>query len=266
MSDAIDIVPASGAPGLTLPDGLDIDNWTEIGRRLGAMRERVQWWLGDWWAYGDQAYGARAALVAEGIFGRAYQTFRNLAVVSRTFEPSRRRDGVSFTHHAEVTTLPSEVADEVLLEAERRGWSTRETRSEVLRRKLQTDADERSPLQVVEPESPFGYALHCLTHLIAAALGMEPASFVGETKGSPQSVHARQVLFYLLHTEGEFPQAEIANALGRNRSTVAHAMQVIIAMREEAEIDQALDKLGVYYRELRAIRESVPAAIEAVGA
>lgn len=256
------IEAAPGVASLHLPEGMDIEAWTEIGRDLAATSQKVQWFLGDWWAYGDQAYGARAAVAAEGIFGRSYGSLRNLAVVARKFEPSRRRDGVHFTHHQEVAALEPAEADQVLDQATAGGWSKRDVRTEVLRRRLA--AEESSSPPVVPHESPFGYALRCMTRLVAAVFDLDPASFVGEDKGSPAQVHARQVLFYLLHTEAGFEQATIAGGLGRHRSTVGHAIENITELREEPEIDQAFTRLGEMYRELRDARDKVPLLVEAL--
>lgn len=134
-----DVTPLSmieATIALDLPDDLRIEDWQAIGRKLCAMEQRVQWWLGDWWAFGESHYGSRAKAVADGIFGRAYQTLANYGAVARTFETSRRREALPFTHHAEVAGLPADVAEIVLTAAEQGHWSSRETRTEVLRRKL----------------------------------------------------------------------------------------------------------------------------------
>lgn len=126
---------------LNLPDDLRIEDWQALGRKLCTMEQRVQWWIGDWWAFGEHAYGSRAQMVAEGVFGRSYGGLRNLAVVARKFEPSRRRDNLHFTHHLEVTALPTPVAEEVLNQAERERWSVRDVRAEVVRRKVELAAN-----------------------------------------------------------------------------------------------------------------------------
>ena len=53
--------------GWQLPDDLSVDDWASLGRQLHRVVESVQWWLGDWWVYGEHSYGERAGLVAEGI-------------------------------------------------------------------------------------------------------------------------------------------------------------------------------------------------------
>jgi hypothetical protein len=75
--------------------------------------------LGDWWAYGEHRYGDRKAIVeAPGWTGPSYQTCRNAATICRSFGLSRRRDNLSFKHHAEVAALPAPEADRLLAAAE----------------------------------------------------------------------------------------------------------------------------------------------------
>ena len=49
-----------------LPKKLSLEDWIDCGRCLGKIEGAVQWWLGDWWAYGEHAYGERKALFEEG--------------------------------------------------------------------------------------------------------------------------------------------------------------------------------------------------------
>jgi hypothetical protein len=121
---------------LELPEDLRIEDWQILGRKLSVMEQRVQWWLGDWWAFGEAHYGTRAKAVRDQLFGKAFQTLANYGSVARAFEPSRRREALAFSYHAEVVSLPPEVAEQVLAAAETNRWSVRDTRTEVLRRKL----------------------------------------------------------------------------------------------------------------------------------
>lgn len=101
--------------GLTLPENLPYDEWREIGRQLQRAERSLMWWIGDWWAYGEHTYGSRKELVeSEGLSGASYKTCKNAASICREFERSRRRDLLSFTHHAEVASLPPEQADQIL--------------------------------------------------------------------------------------------------------------------------------------------------------
>ncbi len=120
-----DLHVVGGAEGTEKPAGPDAtawetrEAWLEAGRRLGERTERDRWALGDWACHGERAYGDLAA--AE--IGVAYQTIRNLATVARKIELSRRRDSLSWSHHAEIASLPVDVGDALLDRAEAEGWS-----------------------------------------------------------------------------------------------------------------------------------------------
>ena len=115
-------------PGLELAPETTREEWLEIGRRLGERAERDRWALGDWARHGDRRYGdlSEAASVA----GLAYGTLANLASVSRRIKPSRRREGLSWDHHAAVAALPPVTGDDLLGRAEAGGWSSRVMREE----------------------------------------------------------------------------------------------------------------------------------------
>ena len=123
-------LPSADALGLNLPDGLSYSAWKEIGQELGAREKVLNWWIGDWWAFGEYRYGERVTLAAQGVFGRGYETLANIASVARKFEPSRRRE-LSFNHHVEVASLAPSEADALLDKAEHEGLSTRQLRSHV---------------------------------------------------------------------------------------------------------------------------------------
>ena len=89
------------------------------------------WAIGDWWAFGQQRYGERAAVVnGDDWDGPKYEVCMNAASIARKFETSRRREVLSWSHHAEVAALDPADADRLLDEAERNDWSKRELRSE----------------------------------------------------------------------------------------------------------------------------------------
>lgn len=111
-------IPASLA--LALPDGvtvsstalvcpqqLTIDEWRSLGRTLRQLEESIQWWLGDWWHYGFHRYGERKTAVTAKTFarGKAFGTLMNYGWVAGKVETSRRREVLSFSHHAVVAPL-----------------------------------------------------------------------------------------------------------------------------------------------------------------
>lgn len=122
--------------GLELPEGLSEEEWIGIGGKLLSLERSVMWWIGDWWAYGEHRYGARTRLAAEGAFGGySFQTLRDAGWVARSFETSRRRDVVSWSHHREVSSLPVEEQEQALDAAEAGGWSQKDLRAAVKQQK-----------------------------------------------------------------------------------------------------------------------------------
>ena len=109
---------------------MTLDGWKLIGSKLGMHSDATCWWLGDWLAFGRTNYGRR---YREGIAvtGLEYKTLRNYAVVARAFEWSRRRNELSFQHHAEVCALAPEDQDMWLDLAVRNAWSKSELRRQV---------------------------------------------------------------------------------------------------------------------------------------
>ena len=116
--------------GLRLRPGITFDEWLGIGRGIGGLSRACAWALGDWVNYGERAYGQRYRL-AVAATGFDYQTLRNYAWVARSFALSRRRDTLSFQHHAEVAALLEPQQDLWLWRAETEGWSRNELRRQL---------------------------------------------------------------------------------------------------------------------------------------
>ena len=119
---------AGDALSLDIPEDIGREVWLELGRELHRRREVSQWALGDWACHGDRRYGDLAEAAAE--IGIGYGNLRNLASVSRKIELSRRRDTLSWSHHAAVASLAPEVGDGLLDRAEAEGWSREVIREE----------------------------------------------------------------------------------------------------------------------------------------
>src|SRR3954451_21175465 len=88
------------------------------------------WWLGDWLIFGRMKY-ARRYKDAVAATGLDYLTLRNYAVVARRFEASRRRQTLSFQHHADLCAMSDEEQDRWLDLAAAGGWTRTELRRRV---------------------------------------------------------------------------------------------------------------------------------------
>ncbi|MFG2312760.1 LmbU family transcriptional regulator [Streptomyces sp. NPDC048566] len=127
--------------GMVFPQNLSERSWEQIGTNLREFVNSSAWWLADWLIYGETTYGWRRYKEAVERTGLDYQTLRNYAWVARRFEQHRRRDGLSFAHHAEVTRLSPPEQDYWLRKAEQQKWSRNELRRAV-RASLAVQNDE----------------------------------------------------------------------------------------------------------------------------
>ncbi|KUN90566.1 regulator [Streptomyces resistomycificus] len=117
--------------GMIFPQNLPERSWERIGTNLRELMDSSAWWLADWLIYGETTYGWRRYKEAIERTGLDYQTLRNYAWVARRFEHHRRRDSLSFAHHAEVTRLSPPEQDYWLRKAEQQKWSRNELRKAV---------------------------------------------------------------------------------------------------------------------------------------
>lgn len=153
------------ATGLVIPDTLDEVRWTEMGEYLKHVESGVQWWVGDWWRFGERKYGDRKAWADAHEVN--FQTCADAAWVAGAIETSRRRELLGFSYHREVASFEPEEQDELLELAERNEWKWRELRAEVRRRKtaerIGTAAGEAAPLaalgkyQIIYADPPWQY-------------------------------------------------------------------------------------------------------------
>lgn len=116
--------------GLDLEGLVSYREWRDLGGRICRLSKASAWWLGDWIVFGQQRYGRRYHQAVEAT-GLDYQTLRNYATVARKIEMSRRRESLSFQHHAEVCALPPDEQDMWLDRAEAGSWTRKQLRSAI---------------------------------------------------------------------------------------------------------------------------------------
>jgi hypothetical protein len=120
--------------GLRFAGALTFEGWERAGEQISRVVSSSAWCLGDWIIVGQSRFANRYKEVVEAV-GLDYQTIRNYAWVARRFELSRRRDTLSFQHHAEVAALPPAEQDYWLDRAEDHGWSRNRLRQEIRNRR-----------------------------------------------------------------------------------------------------------------------------------
>lgn len=149
LSAALALVPPSPAQaqvyavtswitptGLDLPDGLPFDVWQAVGEQLKLVERSLMWLVGDWMLYGEGNYGERFSQALDAS-DYAPQTIENATWVARSISRSRRRESLSWSHHAEVASrqLTPEQQDMLLDIAEAEALTTKELR--IYRRRLE---------------------------------------------------------------------------------------------------------------------------------
>jgi hypothetical protein len=157
--------------GLQLPRQLPFERWISIGHRLAIFHTSSAWCLGDWLIYGEEAYAGRYREAIDQT-SLEYQTLRNYSWVARRFEQSRRREALSFAHHAEVAALAEPEQDFWLRKAEEFHWSRNQLRREVrgsLNERSETVGTGRSRDQHTSSDGDSK-----LEHQLAQPGGIEP--------------------------------------------------------------------------------------------
>ncbi len=120
--------------------------WLDEGRAIVAReremelaRDGLAWEMGDWIVGRETAYGDMGRLAAE--LDVPLGTLKNRASVARRIEPPRRRDDLSWSHHAEVAGLEPDEGDAVLAEASLYNWSVERLRGEMKERSARRRAE-----------------------------------------------------------------------------------------------------------------------------
>lgn len=148
---------------LALPSDLSQADWLDCGRTLAEIEGAVQWWIGDWWAYGVKRGYGESQEIAEKV-GIDYKTVRNLGAVVRGFELSRRRDNLSFSHHETVAGLSPAEQDFWLTRAAAEDWSRNQLRAAIAQgaafqrtRAVEFTAEALGKFVVIYADPPWRY-------------------------------------------------------------------------------------------------------------
>jgi hypothetical protein len=113
-----------------IPNALTFERWQQAGSQISHVVDSTAWCLGDWLVYGQKEFSDRYMRAIEAC-ALDYQTLRNYAWVARKFDMGRRRQTLSFQHHAEVSSLSPGEQDKWLDLAEEFNWSRNELRRNI---------------------------------------------------------------------------------------------------------------------------------------
>lgn len=90
--------------GWTPSRDIGLAEWSAVGRRFGEIGRCSQWWLGDWIHYGNARFGERYTRAVK-LTGYDAQSLMNMVYVASRFDISRRRENLSWSHHAALAAL-----------------------------------------------------------------------------------------------------------------------------------------------------------------
>jgi hypothetical protein len=91
--------------GLLVQGELSFEEWSGIGTWLETVDRAIQWWIGDWMAYGESRYGEQY-VQAINATGWALATIKQYQWVAERVPVKNRRPELSFFHHREVADMP----------------------------------------------------------------------------------------------------------------------------------------------------------------
>lgn len=82
-----------------------------------------------------------------------------------------------------------------------------------------------------------------ISRVIASVYEIDVAHLLAPTRGTAMIALARQVAMYLAHVGCGLTLTEVGRQFGRDRTTVAHACEVVEERREDESFDQMIELL-----------------------
>jgi N6-adenosine-specific RNA methylase IME4 len=155
---------------LILNDNITIEEWKELGGQLKKIEGCVQFWIGDWARFGDKKgftekyTDSKVYDELEEITGLERKAIQNIKSITDNIDSSRRREDLSFSHHAEVAKLNPEKQTEFLQKASEEKLSVRELRNLIKqeeRNNIQQPQFPNNKYQVIYADPPWAYNDKC---------------------------------------------------------------------------------------------------------
>ncbi len=129
---------------------LAYEEWLRQGSRLGLASRSAAWWIGDWVRYGTAKYGDKYSAAVR-VTGYDRQTLMNMVYVATRFDVSRRRETLSWSHHAELAPLEQDDQEAWLNRAVSDRLSVRDLREALAPVKQRAARPAPKPSETVAP-------------------------------------------------------------------------------------------------------------------
>lgn len=118
--------------GLEFLPGMSLEEWRDLGGRLGKFHRFGLLMVGDWIVKGKREYGEDQVYQdIEKVTGLSSETLRKAEYVAEHVSSFVRQRTLSYSHHDTVAALSSDEQKIWLYRAERGGWSVSELRRQV---------------------------------------------------------------------------------------------------------------------------------------
>lgn len=195
--EAVFLPPGATGTGLLLPEAVTFEKWSTMFSGLQKLGERIGWYLGDLWLYGDKHFHKEAAQAVEES-GWAVKTVQNAASVCKRFPPERRQEEIPFSHYAAMVKLSNDdvaIVSKWLLEPIREHGQPRCRPLSELRRKLGELSIAKfmssTKKGAAHPESGYTDREDRFQHLVEKT-ERERAAGIGEAAGPEEPSYVRQ--------------------------------------------------------------------------
>jgi hypothetical protein len=136
--------------GWTPSRDIGLAEWSAVGRRFGEIGRCSQWWLGDWIHYGNARFGERYTRAVK-LTGYDAQSLMNMVYVASRFDISRRRENLSWSHHAALAALDVDAQEYWLTRASADKLSVADLRVELRGRRQALEAADGSSEETHSP-------------------------------------------------------------------------------------------------------------------
>lgn len=119
-----------GPTYLRFQENTPYEAWALILSGLQSAEKSIHWWIGDGIRFGERKYGETYTQALEESSYK-YQTLNNDVWVADSVQISRRRENLSWSHHAEVAALEADEQDRWLDFAQEKQLSRNELRAAI---------------------------------------------------------------------------------------------------------------------------------------
>lgn len=175
------------------PQGLTLEQWVSDGKLLTSYNNSLQFAIGDWLLYGEKLFADDFDSVVDQL-GFTEASLNNFKSVSKGLPPSRRRENVSYSIHAEVKSLPVEHADKFLELAAQEAHEPAAQRSVTVAkiRDFKSQQRGKEPIEVIQIHK------RELERLQAIARACKQLLATGEMEGLEQAIQEYEGLYGVL--------------------------------------------------------------------